>query len=64
VVVLLPFRYRKDDLDIRIEPFELILLLVRRRFEVNSVNTRLQSQCLRQQMEATAVRIGDSVVEY
>ena len=63
MVVLLSFRNSKDDLDIRIESFELMLLIVRGSFEVNSVKTWLQSLCLRQQMEATAVRVSDGVVE-
>ena len=63
MVMLLSFRYRQDDLDIRIESFELILLIVRSRFKMNAVRTRLQSLCLRQQMEATAVRVSDGVVE-
>lgn len=63
MVVLLRFGYRKDDLDIRIESFELILLIVPGRFEVNSVKTGLQGLCLRQQMEATAVRVSDGIVK-
>ena len=63
MVMLLSFRYRQDDLDIRIESFEVMLLIVCGRFEVNAVKTRLESLCLRQQMDATAVSVSDDVVE-
>ena len=63
MVMLLFIRHRKDDLNIRIEPFQSISFKVGRGFEVDTIDAMLNGLRQGQQMFAAAIRIGNRFVD-